>query len=69
MGRPSVATFLSFGADSESLSGAMAQNTIAIVCDCDDTLAPDTTVQLLSEFGVDGTEFFGTVVEPLVKEG
>ena len=47
----------------------MAQNTIAIVCDCDDTLAPDTTVQLLSKFGVDATEFFGAVVEPLVKEG
>ena len=34
------------------------QTTIAIVADCDDTLAPDTTGQLLREFGVEPREFY-----------
>ena len=36
----------------------MAQNTIAVIADCDDTLAPDTTGQLLSHFGIDPEKFF-----------
>ena len=46
----------------------MAQNTIAIVADCDDTLGPDTTAQLLSSFGVDPEEFFHEA-SALVREG
>ncbi len=37
----------------------MAQNTIAIISDCDATLAPDTTGQLLEYFGLDQRQFFG----------
>ena len=47
----------------------MAQTTIAIIADCDDTLAPDTTVQLLRLCGVDSTDFFQNKSNPLVKEG
>lgn len=36
----------------------MAQSTIAIVCDCDDTLAPDTTNFLLEQNGVDTVAFW-----------
>lgn len=36
----------------------MAQSTIAIVCDCDDTLAPDTTNFLLEQNGVDTAAFW-----------
>ena len=46
----------------------MAQTTIAIVADCDDTLAPDTTVQLLEMCGL-GRDFFSTYANPLVKQG
>lgn len=34
----------------------MLQNTIAIICDCDETLAPDTTAFLLKRNGVDPDE-------------
>lgn len=47
----------------------MAQTTIAIVADCDDTLAPDTTAQLLELCGVDGPGFFREHANPRVKEG
>lgn len=36
-----------------------AHNLIAVIAGCDDTLAPDTTAQLLQAFGVDPAEFFG----------
>lgn len=36
----------------------MAQSTIAVVCDCDDTLAPDTTNFLLEQNGVDTGDFW-----------
>lgn len=47
----------------------MAQTTIAIVADCDDTLAPDTTGQLLDMCGVGSKEFFDVQANPLVKDG
>ena len=36
----------------------MVQTTIAIVADCDDTLAPDTTGQFLWLCGIDSKDFF-----------
>lgn len=47
----------------------MAHNTIAIVADCDDRLAPDTTIQLLEARGVNAAEFFSKTVAPLVEAG
>ena len=46
----------------------MAQNTIAIIADCDDTLAPDTTAQLLRHFGLEPEVLFREAAE-LVKLG
>lgn len=46
----------------------MAQNTIAVIADCDDTLAPDTTAQLLRKFGVDPEGVFREAAD-LVKQG
>lgn len=47
----------------------MAHNTIAVVADCDGTLAPDTTNQLLEHFNLKPEEFWPNEVEPLVKAG
>ena len=47
----------------------MAHNTIAVIADCDGTLAPDTTDQLLTHFNVRPEEFWPQEVQPLVKEG
>ena len=47
----------------------MAQTTIAIVTDCDDTLAPDTTGQLLELCGVDKGDFFQNHSASLVRQG
>lgn len=47
----------------------MTRTTIALIADCDDTLAPDTTVQLLELCGVDGKTFFRERANPLVKNG
>ena len=47
----------------------VAHTTIAIVADCDDTLAPDTTAQLLKMCGVDSSDFFANRAGPLVKGG
>ena len=41
---------------------------IAIICDCDNTLAPDTTSLLLESNGID-TKQFWPVIENLVREG
>ncbi len=46
----------------------MAQSTIAVVCDCDDTLAPDTTNFLLESNGVD-TRAFWDAHKSLVADG
>ncbi|TKJ30814.1 MAG: hydrolase [Chloroflexi bacterium B3_Chlor] len=42
---------------------------IAVIADCDDTLAPDTTGQLLEKFGVDVDQFWQQRVAPLVDAG
>ncbi len=47
----------------------MAHNTIAVIADCDGTLAPDTTDQLLTYFDVKPEEFWPLEIEPLVKKG
>jgi hypothetical protein len=45
----------------------MAHTTIAIVADCDETLAPDTTGQLLTACGLDPRTFFAERAAALVK--
>jgi hypothetical protein len=47
----------------------MAQNVIAVIADCDDTLAPDTTAQMLRHFGVDAKKFYREEVGRLVGQG
>ena len=47
----------------------MAQTTIAIVADCDDTLAPDTTGQLLELCGINAQDFFQNQSASLVRAG
>ena len=47
----------------------MVHNTLAVIADCDGTLAPDTTDQLLTHFGVDPAEFWPREVKPLVEAG
>ena len=44
------------------------QNTIAIICDCDDTLAPDTTNFLLEENGIKSDSFWKEI-NKLIKDG
>jgi hypothetical protein len=43
--------------------------TIAIVADCHDTLAPDTTAQLLKHFGIDPNSFYRRDAGKLVEQG
>ena len=45
------------------------QNTIAIICDCDGTLANDTTEFLLKENGIDIEEFWKNINENFVQKG
>jgi hypothetical protein len=47
----------------------MAHTVIAVVCDCDETLAPDTTEQLLSHFGIDAKQFYEMQARKLVDAG
>jgi len=44
------------------------QNTIAIICDCDETLAPDTTSYLLKENGINVNPFWNKMSK-LVSKG
>src|SRR3989442_8192962 len=46
----------------------MKQNTIAIICDCDGTLAPDTTAFLLESNQIDQKQFWNDVSR-LVSQG
>ncbi len=47
----------------------MAQDVIAIICDCDGTLCPDTSDRLVRELGIDSGEFWKNRVNPLVEDG
>ena len=47
----------------------MAQDVIAIICDCDGTLCPDTTNQLVSGLGINTEEFWNRDVDALVGDG
>ena len=47
----------------------MPQETIAIICDCDGTLCPDTTDKLVGDMGIDSSEFWENQVGPMVRDG
>ena len=47
----------------------MPQETIAIICDCDGTLCPDTTNKLVGDMGIDSSEFWENQVGPMVRDG
>ena len=47
----------------------MPQETIAIICDCDGTLCPDTTDKLVRDLGIDSSNFWKNEVAPMVKDG
>ena len=47
----------------------MSQETIAIICDCDGTLCPDTTNKLVMDLGINASDFWENQVHPLVKDG
>ncbi len=47
----------------------LGRNTVAVVFDFDDTLAPDSTSQLLAALDVDPHSFWRDQVEPLVRAG
>ena len=47
----------------------MDQNVIAIICDCDGTLCPDTSDQLVRDLGLDSDRFWREQVASLVEEG
>lgn len=46
----------------------MAHNTIAVICDCDETLCPDTSDLLVRTLGLDGATFWTECAE-LVERG
>lgn len=47
----------------------MTQNTIALICDCDGTLCPDTATLLVEELGLQAAEFWAGVSSQLVETG
>lgn len=47
----------------------MAQDIIAIICDCDGTLCPDTSDKLVRDLGIDSEDFWKKRVGPLVEDG
>ena len=47
----------------------IAQNTIAVIFDFDDTLAPDSTSGFLDNLGLDVPSFWQNRVQPLIDEG
>ena len=47
----------------------MAQDVIAIICDCDGTLCPDTSDRLVRELGFDSEDFWQRQVSALVEDG
>ena len=47
----------------------MPQDVIAIICDCDGTLCPDTTDLLVRELGLDSADFWKRQVGDLVRDG
>lgn len=47
----------------------MVQNTIALICDCDGTLANDTSHFLLDQNGISNDPFWNKEVKELVKNG
>ena len=47
----------------------MPESVIALLCDCDETLCPDTTNQLVEELGLDPEEFWQRDVAGLVEDG
>ena len=47
----------------------MAQDVIAIICDCDGTLCPDTSDRLVRDLGLDSEDFWKRQVGGLVEDG
>lgn len=47
----------------------MPQDVIAIICDCDGTLCPDTSDRLVRELGIDSDDFWKNQVAALVADG
>lgn len=47
----------------------MPQETIAVICDCDDTLCPDTTNKLIEDLGAGSSDFWKNRVGPMVEDG
>ena len=47
----------------------MPQDVIAIICDCDGTLCPDTTDRLVRELGLNSADFWKRQVHNLVRDG
>lgn len=47
----------------------MANNVIAIICDCDGTLCPDTSDKLVASLGLDSEKFWRQEVHGLVQDG
>lgn len=46
-----------------------ASNVIAVICDCDETLAPNTTSLLLERNGIDVESFWNTITVDFVRRG
>ena len=47
----------------------MAQDVIAIICDCDGTLCPDTSDRLVRQLGLESEDFWKRQVGGLVEDG
>ena len=47
----------------------MAQDVIAIICDCDGTLCPDTSDKFVRDLGIDSEDFWRRQVDGLVQDG
>ena len=49
--------------------GAAPHGVIAVICDCDETLAPNTTSLLLEHNGIDVDAFWSTIASDFVRNG
>jgi phosphoglycolate phosphatase-like HAD superfamily hydrolase len=47
----------------------MPQDVIAIICDCDGTLCPDTSDKLVRDLGIDSDDFWKNQVATMVSDG
>ena len=47
----------------------MPQDVIAIICDCDGTLCPDTSDKLVRDLGIESEDFWRLQVDGMVRDG